>query len=200
MPEGDHSCSPDVTVEAINGLKVVSGGSRGRNRRLRGGGSRGKGGSMLCTGGSTPRYAQMTSLMDLVYGVRHGKGRMWGGEQRWLMSLRPTRPLYGPNLIAHLTLTSISLETSFFPAPLVTARPVISLFSFTTGIQLSCLSPLSKIDLCFFRLGLWFFFFLRTRARNRTCVVWVTQYNVLHRYAKIARYLPSQHWESNFMP
>lgn len=79
--------------------------------------------------GSTPRYAQMTPLMDLVYGARHGKeGCAVGDRGDWWGNLQPTKPLYGPNLIAHLTLTSISLKTSLPAAPLATFPQAIAAF------------------------------------------------------------------------
>lgn len=73
VPEGGHSCGLDVTVGAINGLKAVLDGSK----EAKGGSSEAtakRGGQCpMPAVGSTPRYAQMTLLMDLVYGAGHGK-------------------------------------------------------------------------------------------------------------------------------
>lgn len=115
MPENSHSCGPGVTVGAINGLKAVpwrEGASRQWGEEELGKPWRGGGGQYPT--GSTPRYAQMTPLMDLVYGAGHREeGFDVGGRSDWWGNLQPTtKPLYGPNLIARLTLTSISLKTS----------------------------------------------------------------------------------------
>lgn len=71
VPVGGHSYGPGVTVGALNGLKAVLGepGYRGKGKPRQGGGGQ----CPTPAVGSTPRYAQMTLLMDLVYGVGHGK-------------------------------------------------------------------------------------------------------------------------------
>jgi len=81
---------PGLTTGAINGLKSPTRGCPVDEKRGKLHGSHGKGGQCSALAvGSTPRYAQMTSLMDLVYGAGHeegGAGHRGGGDW-WVYGL-----------------------------------------------------------------------------------------------------------------
>lgn len=121
---------PDVTVGAINGLKVVT--RRGLLRRRGLGRERG---SIACAQADPPldtRKWRSWWIWSMVSSMENGNTtRGERGTGGWLMSLQPTELLCGPNLIAYLTLTSISLETP--------PRLGLSLLSSTIAFLLPCL-------------------------------------------------------------
>lgn len=139
--------------------------------------------------------------MDLVYGVRHGKGRMRGGgtgvideSTAYQTTLRPQL-----NRASHADLDIA--ENTPLPCTAPCRHPAIALFFhhwFSTFLPSLRLIPVFFFFPFPFLVYDSFSFLRATCAQSCVCAVRVIrQYDVLHRYAKIARYLPSQHRESN---